>query len=219
MSEAAHDDTMIVPTVTPGIPAGWEPDDADSYPVAQPFAATLPSGARFLLRRPNILALMQRGDIPNPLIATVQQALAEGELGDEARDLAARAEAAGRTAEEQLEWERENGLAGMEDAEPGEAGDALQYINVIVFGSVLKPELTFEPPAELGGRRARDGKLSMHVVEDSDKMFIFRWATEQLTGAATFPEGGERGTGADRGGDSGEIRAEAEHAPGVPADA
>lgn len=215
--------------IVAGVPEGWEPDTVDSYPVAQVFAATLPSGAKMLLRRPNLLSLLQRGDIPNPLIGVVQKAFVEGELAERAEDLAARAEEAGRSPEEQLEWEREQGItdtaeeertrqvvqAAME-ADDAETSDALAYIDVLVYGSVVKPELTFLPPVELGAKVAADGKLSLQVIEDSDKMFVFQWATSQLDGLARFRDDG---SGADPERDGGTVRPEAVDAVGAATDA
>lgn len=215
-----------LPQIHEGPVEGFVPDTPDSYPVARTFPAYLPSGAKMLLRRPNILSLMQRGDIPNPLIGVVQKAFAEGELSDKARDLAKRAELAGRSPEEQITWERDNGIGTEDDERMGElvadamedvgADEALSYIDVIVFGSVVAPALTFLPPTEPGGKVAADGKLSLAAVEDGDKLFIFQWANSQLDGLATFREAG---AGADLERDGGEVRAEAEQPAGDPAHA
>lgn len=229
--EAAPTGTGLVeqPRIHEGPVEGFVPDEPTAYPVAKTFPAFLPSGAKWLLRRPNILALLQRGDIPNPLIGVVQQAFAEGELADKARDLARRADEAGRSADEQLEWERESGVVG-EDEEADTAAlvqdvlgsdsigpdEALSYIDVIVYGSVVKPRLTFAEPIDPGGVVAANGELSMSAVDDTDKLFVFQWATAQLDGIARFREDGA-GTDSQR--DSGTLRPEAEQSAVAAVDA
>lgn len=200
---------------------GFVPDTPESYKGDPTFPATLPSGGKFLLKRPNIMALMQRGDIPNPLIGIIERVFQQEDMAENARGLAVRAREAGRSVLEQQQWENENGI-GL-DGEPVAEGEenvpdadistteALGFMDLLVWASVQLPALSFEQPADATGKLTADGKLSIFGMSDDDKMFIFTWANDQLEGVATFRQSGAE---PDPVGDSGAVRAEAERSAG-----
>lgn len=209
------------PFITDEYDPDFVPDAPEDYPALKTYQATLPTGMKCLLQRPQLMALMKRGDIPNPLIDVIQKAILEADLTDKANGLIKRAEQAGRSLEDQATWERENGTdaenleiaALIEEAEGDDVTtkDATSYIELLVYGAMHTPALSFDPPKVPGGRVTADGKLSIHAIQEEDKIYILRWATKQLDGAATF-----RGDGAspDPVSGGGEVRDEAEHDAG-----
>lgn len=205
---------------------GFVPDTAESYKGDPTFAATLPTGAKFLLKRPNIMALMQRGDIPNPLIGIIEKAFKDEDIAENARGLADRAKEAGRSVLEQQQWENENGIGP--DGEAVEEGkenvpdvdvstsEALGFMDLLVWASVVLPPLSFEDPVDATGKLTAGGQLSINGLSDDDKMFIFSWANDQLEGVATFRAGGAE---PDPVGNGGTLRAAPERSAGDTSDA
>lgn len=197
---------MEVGILTGADAAGFEPDTPGSYPLPPTYPARLPSGAKVLLQQPDIISLMQRGDVPNPLIGVVKAAFDQ-------RELVARARETGRTVEEQQEWEALNDVEEPDEPDFTDI-DGLAFIDLLVIAAVLKPELSADPPADRAeGRLTADGKLSLSALPPGDKLWIFGWVNERLEPVARFREDG---TLADSEPDGGAVRAEAGGSAGDP---
>jgi hypothetical protein len=166
----------------------------------------------------NILSLVGRGDIPNPLVAVVDKLFRDEDRAREAQDLMARAREAGRSPADQLIWEREQGLPEDEqDTESDiETSDLPDMIDLMVWACMVAPPVSPDPPAEGQGRKTADGKLSLKAMPEEDKFFVFYWSQQQLDGAARFLEAGA--VDPDKS-DGGAVRAEAERPAGDPGDA
>lgn len=178
----------------------FRPDTPESYPAAKSFPFVLPSGAKVLLRRPNLMELMLREDIPNPLLDVIHGHYEALRTRDNALEMVQRAEDAGRTLEEQAEWEAENPEPEPDaddrdqaaDDEEVSSGMALSFIDLLVFGCYLTPVVSYDPPIDHGGQLTADGKLAISSISDDDKRYVFRWGYDQLEVVARFrdaPEG------------------------------
>lgn len=178
--------------------------EAAAYPgFRAPEAHTLPSGAVFLLRKPQIMKMMRKGQIPNPLMEIVNSVMVERDERDEVAEAALK----GVTVEELREQVAEEKAA--EDAEhppvPFEeklVTEGLRFMDVIIWATVVKPELEIAPAVE-GSALTESGKLSYDALTDDDARYILHWANEETAEAGQFR--GDVGR-ESRGGDSREVR-------------
>lgn len=198
----------LEPYTPPSLYPGWH----------MPEAHTLPSGAIFWLRKPQIRRLIQRGQIPNPLMEIINSVF---ETRDQA-ELAAEAEAKGLTEEELLEQRRLEAEAAAEDPEKPPAIPnveatmtpemALSFRDVVVWATIVEPKVEIAPA--VSGPLTASGALSYDALDEDDIRYIIRFANGELEEVATFPADDER---QDSGADRGEVRDETEPVAGHPA--
>lgn len=194
----------------------------EAYPgFTPPEWHTLPSGARFLLRRPNLLKMMRRGEIPNPLMEIVNRVFEER---DE-RDLAAEAEAKGLSVDELLAQKAEDDLEKQQlepppPPQPDHLPDGVElqaafgFMDVVCWAAILDPRVELEPQANPESPLTESGALSFDAISQEDNRYIMEFVNRETAAAERFPADSERETARS---DSGEVRSEAEHAVGHPA--
>jgi hypothetical protein len=196
----------------------------DQYPGWQPPRPhTLPSGAVFVLQKPQIRKMIRRGQIPNPLMNIINEVFKER---DEL-ELATEAEAKGLTEDEVLEQRQAEAEAALEDPakappipktkrerieEAANVDMALQFRDVVVWASIVEPRVEIEPP--VNGPLTASGALSYDALDEDDVNYIMEFANGDHDQIAPFPPDAER---QDRGGDGSEVLDEAEPVAGHPA--
>lgn len=185
---------------------------AATYPgYAAPTPVELPSGATFLLRKPQIMKMMRKGQIPNPLMEIVNDVFNERD----ATELAAEADAKGMTVAEVLEQRQRD-----EEADRAEKGPpipetprgpeefltGLAFMDVVVWASIVAPAVEMLPPVGETPLTV-NGTLSYDALADEDIQHILSWANREAEEMSTFPADTGRESGS---GDGREVRPEAE---------
>lgn len=211
------EETITPPPAAPELNGGAY-TSAASYPgFKPPEQHTLPSGATFLLRKPQIMKMLRKGQIPNPLMQIVNDVF---NVRDEL-ELAAEAEAKGMTVE-QLQEQRAFETANDAETETPPvpempevtAADGLAFMDVIVWASIVAPIVEMAPMVG-DSPLTEAGHLSYDALDDEDIQWILKWANGNVEESmATFPPGLGR---ASDGGGGGEVRAETERPARDPA--
>lgn len=123
----------------------------------------LPSGVVIRAKRVELQTFIMSGNIPNPLMEVVSEALERGQKAD---------------------------VASMVGVDKGEVDletvrDMYDMVNRVVIGSFVEPKV-HDLPGE--GEDRDDDLLYVDEIDDEDKMFIFQWATGGTDDIATFRE-------------------------------
>lgn len=201
------------------IPAVTQPADYPGY--KPPEHVSLPSGAVFLLRKPQIRKMIQRGEIPNPLMNIIQGIFVDRDQ----LELAAEAEKKGLTEEELLEQRAADAEADIQDPtkpppvpiaqrveEEMTVEAVMGFRDVIIWATIVEPRVEIAPRVD--GPLTASGALSYDAIDEDDLQYILKYANGDLDAMATFPAESER---QDPGTDGGEVRDEAELVAGHPA--
>lgn len=125
---------------------------------------TLPSGLTILGRRVELRSFLEQGDVPNPLIAVVEEALNKGSEAD---------------------IDQITGF-GTKGVDMDMVRDMYQMVDNVVVSVMVEPQC--HPKPEDGVERD-DNLLYVDEVDDEDKMFLFQWCTGGTSDLATFREG------------------------------
>lgn len=171
---------------------------AEAYPGWKvPEQHTLPSGAVFLLRKPQIRKMITRGQIPNPLMEIINGVFLER---DEI-DLAAEANAKGMSEEELLAEREAQAQSELEDPTkppplPQQVEDEMTvemiygFRDVVAWATIVSPVVEVAPP--VNGPLTASGALSYDALDEEDISYIIRYANGELDTIATFPADSER---------------------------
>lgn len=125
----------------------------------------LPSGLTVIARRVEIGDYIKRnGEVFNPLLGLVGEALEKGQMIDV--DKAIKAE-------------------GSDDFDLSKLNDMYELINALVVETVVNPKI--HPTPEVESDRD-DDLLYVDEVDDEDKMFLFQWAIGGTDDIASFRE-------------------------------
>ena len=128
----------------------------------------LPSGLVVKAKRVELQTFLKQGQVPNPLMEIVNEALTKGETMDPQSMLS--------TEDSKVDLEMVNEMYEM--------------VNKVTVASVVEPKIQ-EAPEE--GEDRDDDLLYVDEVDDEDKMFIWQWALGGTSDIATF----RREAGAD----------------------
>lgn len=200
----------LEPYTPPSLYPGWH----------MPEAHTLPSGAIFWLRKPQIRRLIQRGQIPNPLMEVIDTIFERRDT----TELTAEAKLKGMTEQELLEQRSLEQADETQKAPPPPNVDemiedalkpstALEFRDVVVWAAIVAPTVEMEPPVG-GTPMTASGALAYDAIDEQDQMYILRFVNGELEPIATFPADAERPS---VGGDSGAVEHQAEPVVGHPA--
>lgn len=206
--------TAKIPEVTdPAAYPGWK----------EPETHTLPSGAVFLLRKPQIRKMIARGQIPNPLMDVINGVF----MDRDQRELEAEAEAKGMTEDELLEERHIQAEADLADPSkpppipglPDELKDEDEltvemiygFRDVIAWATIVAPRVEIAPP--VNGPLTASGALSYEAIDEEDVQYIIQFANGNFDVIATFPADAER---PDPGPDGGDVLDPAEPVAGAP---
>lgn len=112
----------------------------------------LPSGLFVKLRRVELQTMIMQGAVPNPLMEIVGEALEKGQKAD---------------------------IASMVGVEEGKidldmVNDMYEMVNAVVVACFVEPEVLPLPEDE---DDRDDELLYVDEIDDTDKMFIFQWAS------------------------------------------
>lgn len=205
---STNGDTPTLEVTEPEAYPGWK----------EPETHTLPSGAVFVLRKPQIRKMMVRGQIPNPLMEIINSIFKER---DET-ELTAEAKAKGVTEEELVEQRRLEAEADAEDPskpppiprieEEVTVEMAFSFRDVVVWATIVQPRVEIEPPVK--GPLTASGALSYEALDEDDVQYILNFANGDFDQIAPFPADSER---QDRGPDGGKVLDAAEPVVGHPA--
>lgn len=123
----------------------------------------LPSGLVVRARRVEVQAFLMRGDVPNPLMVLVSEALEKGQETN---------------VEEML---------GLEDGQVDidKVRDMYELVNALTCEIVVEPKVHPLPDDE---EDRDDELLYVDEVDDEDKMFLFQWVQGGTDDVATFRE-------------------------------
>lgn len=201
------------------MPAVTQPGDYPGY--KPPEHVTLPSGAVFLLRKPQIRKMIARGEIPNPLMNIIQGIFVDRDQ----LELAAEAEQKGVTEEELLEQRATEAEAdSLDPSKPPPVPIAqrveeemtveavMGFRDVIIWATIVEPQVEIAPRVD--GPLTASGALSYDAIDEDDLQSILKYANGELDAMSTFPAESER---QDLGADGGTVRDEAELVAGHPA--
>lgn len=121
----------------------------------------LPSELWVKARRVDLAAFLRTGNIPNPLMEVVNEALQKGQKTDV------------------------NKMVGVEDGavDLEMVNDMYNMVDKIVVASIVSPQVHEVPPE---GEDRDDDLLYTDEVEDEDKMFVYQWATGGTSNVAQF---------------------------------
>jgi hypothetical protein len=121
----------------------------------------LPSGLVVKARRVELAAFLRTGNIPNPLMEIVNEALEKGRNADVSKMI-----------------QDEEGTVDLKMV-----NEMYTMVDNIVVASIVEPQV-HELPAE--GEDRDDDLLYTDDVDDEDKMFIYQWATGGTDDVAQF---------------------------------
>lgn len=112
----------------------------------------LPSGIVVRAKRVELQTMIMQGSVPNPLMEVVSQALEKGKKAD---------------------------IAAMVGVDEGKIDldtvrDMYDMVNAVVMESILEPEIHPVPEDEAD---RDDDLVYIDDVDDTDKMFMFQWAS------------------------------------------
>ena len=124
----------------------------------------LPSGLTVIARRVDLQSFILGGNVPNPLMAVVSEALEKGQKAD-------------------LDSIIGVGKDGALDLKT--VTEMYDMVNRVVVACVSSPAV--HPVPEEGEIRD-DALLFVDEFDDEDKMFLFQWASGGVTDIATFRE-------------------------------
>jgi hypothetical protein len=127
----------------------------------------LPSGLVARVRRVELQSYVLRGDIPNPLMATVSEALEKGQQIDMSEVL--------------------DGGDGQIDLE--KLREMYDIVDGLMTEMFVEPKLYFVPEDEAD---RDDDLLYTDELEEDDKMFLFQWAMGGTEDLATFRDEAEQ---------------------------
>lgn len=119
----------------------------------------LPSGMAVRARRVDIRTFISQGEVPNPLLPIVEEALNKGKKADVSLITG------------------ENGQLDTDLID-----EMYQMVNNVVMEVVTEPKINPLPE----GVERDDELLYIDEVEDEDKMFLFQWAAGGTEDIATF---------------------------------
>lgn len=117
----------------------------------------LPSGLSVVARKVELRTFLKQGEVPNPLLVAVEEALNKGKE----MDLAAMT---GNNPESRVDMDMVN--------------DMLEMVDKVVLQVVLEPKVHDVPEDE---DDRDDDLLYVDELDDEDKMFLFQWASGQGT--------------------------------------
>lgn len=123
----------------------------------------LPSGLVVKARRVELQTFIMKGDVPNPLMSIVGEALEKGQKAD---------------------------IASMVGVDEGKidldmVNDMYEMVNAVVCQCIVEPQVHPVPEDE---DDRDDDLLYVDEVDDEDKMFIFQWSSGGTSDLATFRE-------------------------------
>lgn len=112
----------------------------------------LPSGLVIKAKRVELQTMIMQGSVPNPLMETVSKALEKGQKADIAK------------------------MVGMDEGklDLNMVNDMYEMVNAVVMESVIEPKV--HPVPEDQDDRD-DDLLYIDEFDDTDKMFMFQWAS------------------------------------------
>ena len=124
---------------------------------------TLPSELVVRAKRVELESFIVQGNVPNPLMQIVSEALEKGKKADIEK------------------------MVGMDEGniDLDMVKEMYGMVNDIVVASVLQPQIHLVPEDE---DERDDDLLYVDEVDDEDKMFIFQWATGGTSDVETFRE-------------------------------
>lgn len=126
----------------------------------------LPSGLVILARRVALRTFIKQGDVPNPLLPIVEEALNKGREMDV------------------------NDIVGKDGVNLDMVDDMYEMVNAVVMQVCVEPQVHPEPE----GDEERDEELLyIDEFDDEDKMFIFQWSSGGTSDVATFRREAESG--------------------------
>lgn len=128
----------------------------------------LPSGLFMQVRRVELRTFLQRGDVPNPLLPLVEEALSKGQNADL------------------------DGITGFKDGKVDLelVNEMYDMVNTVVCSVAIEPKV-FPVPEDEDARD--DDLLYVDEVDDEDKMFLFQWSIGGTDDVATFRREAEEG--------------------------
>lgn len=119
----------------------------------------MPSGLTVKARRIELRTLIAQGDVPNPLIPIVEEALNKGLNVD---------------AEE---------LISKDKVDLNMVNEMYEMVNTVAIATVVEPKVHQVPESE---DDRDDDLVYVDELEDEDKMFLFQWALGGTDDIATF---------------------------------
>lgn len=141
----------------------------------------LPSGLTVQAKKVELQTFIRQGNIPNPLMNIVSEALEKGKKADVPK------------------------MMGVEDGEISldMVNDMYEMVNAVVVSSIVVPKVHSIPSkddVEVWNTKNPDGQVNdseelrdddllyVDEVDDEDKMFIFQWASGGTADIARFRE-------------------------------
>lgn len=129
----------------------------------QGIVLTLPSGLTIRAKRVELQTFILQGNIPNPLMDVVSEALSKGQKAD---------------------------IPSMVGVDEGRidldmVNDMYDMVNKVVAASFIEPKVHPLPGPD---EERDDDLLYVDEVDDEDKMFVMQWATGGTDDIATFRE-------------------------------
>jgi hypothetical protein len=130
---------------------------------------TLPSGLIIKARRAELRSFLATGDVPNPLIPMIEEAINKGRNVDV------------------------NEITGLNDGEFNldTVNDMYEMVDNVVMTSCVEPQVHPVPEDEDEDRD--DDLLYIDEFEDEDKMFVFQWCIGGTDDIAQFRAEAEEG--------------------------
>lgn len=123
----------------------------------------LPSGEVVLAKRVELQTFILQGNVPNPLMSVVSEALEKGQKADIAKMVGV-----------------DEGKLDLEMVK-----DMYEMVNAVVMACIVEPKVHPVPEDE---DERDDDLLYVDEVDDEDKMFLFQWSSGGTSDLATFRE-------------------------------
>jgi hypothetical protein len=129
----------------------------------------LPSGLVMVCKRVGLESFLAQGDVPNPLIPIVEQALAKGQSADV------------------------NAIIGNTEGgvDVGMIREMLTMVNTVVVSVSIEPKVHEVPEDDEEDRD--DDLLYVDEIDEEDKMFLFQWTIGGTDDVAQFRREAEEG--------------------------
>jgi len=135
---------------------------------------TLPSGLTMVCKRVELSSFIRQGDVPNPLLPIIEDALNKGKEMDMSKIV--------------------NDDQGKVDMDM--VNSMYEMVNTIVCAVAISPSvhpIIDEDGDEIDEDDRDDNLLYVDEVDDEDKMFLFGWAVGGTEDVATFRREAETG--------------------------
>ena len=128
---------------------------------AQGVTLPLPSGLAVKAKRVELKTFIKQGNVPNPLMGIVNEALEKGQAADVEKIVG------GGDGEVDLDMIRE----------------MYEMVDSVVVASIVEPKVHPDPEED---EEADDDLLYVADIDDEDKMFIWQWALGGTSDVETF---------------------------------